>query len=273
MSSNLMINSDFNEIIGDNISSSKELALKITGFFKRYSSAENELLMDIGDKFYSHFIGMGIVRNTILELQESISHGSDIEALSDAIQERIDKQAAMATENIAELFKEKISLVTISRSSQVEDSILKHRENINHVYVLESRPMLEGASLYRKLSESGIKTTLLTDASMNIACRKADLALVGCDSLLGDGTLIHKTGTLPLFVLMHFHTKKNYVIGTSMKEEKQYSIDNYPEFRNNDCAELGISDGDCINQYFELIPRQLMDGLYNEKGFTDFSRL
>ncbi len=256
----------FSELIKDNVSGSKDLALKVSKFFQKYSYLETEQLNQFGEVLYSNFAGMGLVRNTILELQAAVISGKDIKKLSDEIRKRILKQARMATEKVASLFLERTKLVTISRSSQVEDAIVNSRNKIENVYVLESRPMLEGTSLYRRLIKLGIRATLLTDASMNIACRKADFALVGCDSILGDMSLVHKVGTFPLFSIMHYYSKKNYALGISMKEENQYNINNYPEFRNNECSELGIPDGNCINQYFELIPRHLLDGFYNENG-------
>lgn len=273
MVSKAQIDEDFIRISEDNISGSKYLAANVCAFFEDYSEEDPEKINYLGGKLYTHFAGMGIVRNTILELQNGISRGRNIHHLSMEIQKRIASQVSMAEEKVADLFTEKVRLATISRSSQVEYSIIRYSAQIEMVYVHESRPMYEGTSLYMSLVRHGVPATLLTDASMNVACRKADFALVGCDSLLGDGTLIHKIGSFPLFSLMHYYSRPNYSIGIGMKEEKKWTFDSYPEFGDHSCKELGLENGKCINKYFELVPKSFIDGFYKESGFTDFNQL
>lgn len=269
MASDGKIETEFEKVISDNTSGSRALAIMVCGLFERFSSQEPEKVRLLGEKLYSHYTGVGLVRNTIIELLGAMTSGSEIGKISGEIRNRINHQAARAVENIAPLFRERISLVTISRSSQVEEAIIRYSDRIEEVYVLESRPMLEGVGLHNELTNRGINATLLTDASMKIACGNADISLVGCDSFLGDGTLIHKTGTFPLFALMHYYSRPNYSLGMGMKEEKQWTKDSYPGFREHSCRELGISGDKCLNQYFELIPRTLIDGFCNETGFTD----
>lgn len=257
---------DYMGIRQDNISGSTKLAVRVAQFIEKYGKELREETMGLAEKLSMHFAGMGLVRNTILSLVQSLEGGSQVMGAAESLKERIREQADRALEGIAPLFSSNVKLVTISRSSQVEEAILEYRNRIDHVYLLESRPMLEGRSLHVELRRQGIASTLLTDASAAVACRKSDLALVGCDSLLGDGTLIHKTGTFPLFSMMRLHSGMNYSLGIGMKHEKQFSISSYPEIPGRGCEELGIMDGSCINQYLEKIPGHMLDGFYDENG-------
>lgn len=268
----MSIDSDLKDLASDNVSGSTELAIKVSRFFVDHAVSGPQVLEALGKSLYSHFSGMGLVRNTILELLEVLSKDGDIDKSAKEIRLRISKQSAKALENAGMLFQDKARVVTISRSSQVEDAIIKHSKNVQMVYVLESRPKLEGVAFYKSLTDNGIEATLVTDASMGIACRKSDFAFVGCDSLLGDGTLIHKIGTLPLFTVMRYFSKSNYAIGIGMKEEAEWAMGKYPQFADHGCEELGIEGGNCINRYFESVPGPLLSGFVNEKGLIQVSQ-
>ena len=261
-----IIDQDFMDISGDKVSGSTELARKVCSFFEKHAHSEPNKVQVLGENLYSLFSGMGLVRSTIKELLEALSKGKDAGKSANEIRERIAGQSAKALDKAEWIFREKISLVTISRSSQVEDAILRYSRNVKMVYVLESRPKFEGLSLYKSLVKNGINATLLADAAMSVACMKADVALAGCDSLLGDFTLIHKIGTFPLFTIMHYHSRRNYAIGMGMKEEKDWTMDTYPQMKDHACSELGIEGGNCINRYLELIPGALLDGFISDDG-------
>ncbi len=271
MSSLTPIQARYEEIMRDNVSGSSDLAVKVCRFFEDFSKSDYMKLKSYAKRIYAYFTGMGVVRNTALELISTMDDGEDIAVKCQEIQLRMNHQSSMALKKISSLFSKEVSVATISRSSQVSAAFLRYSGRIREVYVLESRPMFEGVYLHKELLKNGLRSILLTDASMGEACRKADLCLAGCDSLLGDGTLIHKAGTLPLFSTMHYYSKCNYAIGLGMKEEQNWTMDTYPEFREHPCKELGLDDGSCRNRYFEKVPHDLIDGICTETGIRKFN--
>src|SRR6266571_1109699 len=72
-----------------------------------------------------------------------------------------------------------------------------------HVYVDETRPLLQGARLTMwELLHAGISCTLITDAAAATLMRQAkvDVVLVGADRLCADGDFANKSGTYGLAV-------------------------------------------------------------------------
>ena len=84
-----------------------------------------------------------------------------------------------------------------------------HEQNKNiHVYVGETRPLLQGGRLTTwELEELGIHHTLICDnmAAVLMAKKKIDLVLVGADRIAKNGDFANKTGTYSLAVLAHYH--------------------------------------------------------------------
>src|SRR5258705_167504 len=77
-----------------------------------------------------------------------------------------------------------------------------------HVYVDETRPLLQGARLTMwELGHAGIPCTLITDAAAGTLMRQAkvDTVLVGADRICANGDFANKIGTYGLAVLARHH--------------------------------------------------------------------
>ena len=77
-----------------------------------------------------------------------------------------------------------------------------------HVYVGETRPVLQGARLTAwDLSHAGIPCTLIPDAAAGALMRQAkvDVVLVGVDRICANGDFANKIGTYGLAVLARHH--------------------------------------------------------------------
>jgi translation initiation factor 2B subunit (eIF-2B alpha/beta/delta family) len=86
-------------------------------------------------------------------------------------------------------------VLTLSASSLVERTLLTAAGDPTlTVACLESRPMLEGAALARRLAEAGVRVVLTLDALGPALVVAADLVMIGGDTLAPDG-LVHKVGT------------------------------------------------------------------------------
>jgi methylthioribose-1-phosphate isomerase len=87
-----------------------------------------------------------------------------------------------------------------------------------HVYVDETRPLLQGARLTTwELQRLGIPFTLITDsmAGQLMSLGKITKAIVGCDRIAANGDFANKIGTYSVAVLCHYHELPFYVAGPS----------------------------------------------------------
>ncbi|MFN8040227.1 MAG: S-methyl-5-thioribose-1-phosphate isomerase [Acidimicrobiales bacterium] len=83
-----------------------------------------------------------------------------------------------------------------------------------HVFVDETRPVLQGARLTAwELQRSGIACTLVADvmAGRLMAGGEVDLVVVGADRIAANGDVANKVGTYGLAVLAHHHGVPFYV--------------------------------------------------------------
>ena len=77
-----------------------------------------------------------------------------------------------------------------------------------HVYVGETRPLLQGARLTAwELTEAGVPCTIIADAAAGTLLRGAqvDVVVVGADRIAANGDFANKIGTYPLAVLAFHH--------------------------------------------------------------------
>jgi len=87
-----------------------------------------------------------------------------------------------------------------------------------HVFVGETRPVLQGARLTAwELAHAGIPCTLIADAAAGSLMRgaKVDLVLVGADRIAANGDFANKIGTYALAVLARHHNVPFYCAAPS----------------------------------------------------------
>jgi len=94
----------------------------------------------------------------------------------------------------------------------VRTALAKHQSL--HLYVLETRPYLQGARLTAtECIEDGIPFTLVADSMAGALMAKGDInaVVVGCDRVARNGDTANKIGTYNLAVLAHHHAIPFYV--------------------------------------------------------------
>jgi methylthioribose-1-phosphate isomerase len=87
-----------------------------------------------------------------------------------------------------------------------------------HVWVPETRPLLQGARLTAyELGEAGIRHTLVTDNATGAILREGGIAgvVVGADRIAANGDTANKIGTYALAVLARHHGVPFYVVAPS----------------------------------------------------------
>lgn len=85
-----------------------------------------------------------------------------------------------------------------------------------HVFVDETRPLLQGARLTAwELAKEKIPFTLITDSMAAFLMRQGKIskAFVGCDRIATNGDFANKIGTYSVAALCHVHKIPFYVVG------------------------------------------------------------
>ncbi|HXK18575.1 MAG TPA: S-methyl-5-thioribose-1-phosphate isomerase [Polyangiaceae bacterium] len=134
-----------------------------------------------------------------------------------------------------------------------------------HVYVDETRPLLQGARITAwELAKLGIEHTLICDnmAASLMAQGKIQKVFVGADRIAKNGDFANKIGTYGVAVLAHFHRIPFYAVAPSTTFDAACPTGlHIPiELRDPDEVRAGKSPADCRvhNPAFDVTPRQLI---------------
>jgi len=181
---------------------------------------------------------------------------------------RQSKQAMVkVVENTAEYIGSGKTIITHSLSSTVLGVLERLKDRNIRVIATESRPLNEGYILSRRLSEWGISTQLITDVQLGLFVAQADLALLGADSLLPDGSLVNKAGSYLLALAAHDRGVPLCVCCETFKHRKE-GVDRL-ELEEMEARELGAPSLPGVrvrNIYFDITPARLINRWIDETG-------
>ncbi len=148
-----------------------------------------------------------------------------------------------------------------------------------HVWVDETRPLLQGARLTAwELCEEGIPATLITDNMAGYVMKrgKVDCVVVGSDRIAANGDVANKIGTYTLAVIAARHDVPFYVaapistVDYDLASGEQIPIE---ERASEEVAMLGHQTEQAIcpdiaifNPAFDVTPCDLVTAIVTEKG-------
>ena len=142
-----------------------------------------------------------------------------------------------------------------------------------HVYVDETRPLLQGARITAwELGKLGIDHTLICDnmAAGLMAQGKIQKIFVGADRIAKNGDVANKIGTYGVAVLAHFHRIPFYVVAprTTFDRSCASGRDIPIEQRAADEVRAGKSPATSrvYNPAFDVTPRELITGIVLDDG-------
>ena len=156
--------------------------------------------------------------------------------------------------------------------------IAAHREGKRpHVFVDETRPLLQGARLtYYELTAAGVDATLLVDSAAAIAMQRKniDLVIVGADRIARNGDTANKIGTYGLAIAAAHHRIPFYVAAPrstfdfSLESGAQIPIEERPadevaSFAGVRTAQHGAH---AYNPAFDVTPGHLITAFVTEYG-------
>ena len=148
---------------------------------------------------------------------------------------------------------------------------------LRHVYVDETRPLLQGARLTAlELVKENIPATLVTDncAGGLMAAGKVDLVVVGADRIAANGDTANKIGTYNLAVLARYHGIPFYVAAPCSTIDPAIATGREIVIEERDPSEVTHINGrpvapagiKAFNPAFDVTPAELIDAMITERG-------
>lgn len=146
-----------------------------------------------------------------------------------------------------------------------------------HVYVDETRPLLQGSRLTAwELMHAGISCTLITDAAAAALMRQAkvDVVLVGADRICANGDFANKIGTYGLAVLARHHGVPLFcaapwsTVDTTLAEGdlipiEQRAASEVTTIAGRAIAPPGVA---ALNAAFDVTPARYVSGFLTDRG-------
>ena len=148
-----------------------------------------------------------------------------------------------------------------------------------HVYVDETRPLLQGARLTAfELFHEGIAATLITDnaAGHLMALGKIDLIVVGADRIAANGDAANKIGTYSLAVMARYHQIPFYVAAPLSTIDRNLTSGSGIIIEERCFSEVTHLGSHCLtaegvkafNPAFDVTPADLISAIITEKGIV-----
>jgi methylthioribose-1-phosphate isomerase len=156
---------------------------------------------------------------------------------------------------------------------------------IEHVWVDETRPLLQGARLTTwELSKAGIPHSLNVDsaAAFLMQTGRVDMIITGADRITKNGDAANKIGTYALAVLAGEHGIPFYIAAPSSTIDMNLESGNDIEIELREEDEVTSFAGkqaapdktDAFNPAFDVTPNRLITAIITEKGILkpDYSK-
>ena len=187
--------------------------------------------------------------------------------------DRVEREKALTQAFRTFLTNKKITapkIMLISYSSTILNQLIENKGYNFEIYILESRPLLEGIRVAETLS-SYFKTNLIIDAAMGKFIDEIDLILIGVDSVLKNGSIINKIGTFPLAVLANERNIKVYAVGDCFKYNLKSHFGKEVIIEEKPIKELYSEESQkeflkIHNYYFDITPPKYITGIISDLG-------
>jgi len=148
---------------------------------------------------------------------------------------------------------------------------------LKHVYIDETRPLLQGSRLTAwELKKLQIPSTLITDSTAAFLLQqgKVNAIIVGADRITLNGDVANKVGTYGLAVLAQYHNVPFYVAAPTSTIDfemltgheipiEQRSGTEVTSFGGRQVAPEGV---DVYSPAFDITPNELITAIITEKG-------
>ncbi|HEY3185611.1 MAG TPA: S-methyl-5-thioribose-1-phosphate isomerase [Gaiellaceae bacterium] len=142
------------------------------------------------------------------------------------------------------------------------------RELLEHVWVDETRPLLQGSRLTAwELEAAGIPHAVIADsaAASLMAAGEVDCVVTGADRIAANGDTANKIGTYALAVVAHHHGVPFYVVAPTSTVDLATPTGGEIPIEERDPAEV-TSRFPARNPAFDVTPAELITAIVTERG-------
>jgi methylthioribose-1-phosphate isomerase len=142
------------------------------------------------------------------------------------------------------------------------------RELVRHVFVDETRPLLQGSRLTAwELEAAGVPHTVIADAAAAslMAAGEVDCVVTGADRIAANGDTANKIGTYGLAVLAAHHAIPLYVVAPSSTVDPRTPTGAQIPIEERDGAEVTPRFA-ARNPAFDVTPAALISAIVTETG-------
>lgn len=155
---------------------------------------------------------------------------------------------------------------------------LAHEAGVRfHVYVDETRPVLQGSRLTSwELTQAGIDHTLICDsaAAHLMADAGIDLIIVGADRVTANGDTVNKIGTRALAIVANYHGVPFYVACPSSTLDPATASGADVDIEERPAAEVtagiaAVAGVKVRNPAFDVTPAELVTAYVTEGGIVE----
>lgn len=214
-----LVDKKFKKIVNDNTSGSSEILLELHNHLKNEKKLI-ALFPEIIELTKKQFKSFQNIQKYLNDMSLFLKKRKGLDNFFDRYDHFFKKSLISLITNAKKNLNNYSSFITISNSNTVFE-VLKEislsKKNIK-IFILESRPKLEGRILAKKLSAlPKVKVYLITEAMMAGSLKKVDAAIIGADSILVTGDVINKIGSLQLALLCTEMNKPLYVVADKNK--------------------------------------------------------
>lgn len=139
---------------------------------------------------------------------------------------------------------------------------------VEHVFVDETRPLLQGSRLTAwELGMAGVPATVITDSAAGFLMAHGEVGLVvtGADRIARNGDTANKIGTYPLAVLAQRHGIPFYVVAPTSTLDRELATGAEIPIEERDPAEVTERFA-ARNPAFDVTPAELISAIVTEEG-------
>ena len=171
----------------------------------------------------------------------------------------------------AKLVPENSLVLTHCHSSTVTRILIqaKKMKKKFRVVAFETRPRYQGRKTAKELADAGIDVTLAVDGAMQMFMKKADLVLVGADSITSRGDLINKIGTSTLAHIARLNDVSLYCAAELSKYSPETMFGTREKIEERDPKEVWDRAPRKVkirNPAFEATAAKYINGFITEAG-------
>lgn len=191
---------------------------------------------------------------------------------------RMDEDAKALAKHGAALIPDNALVLThchSSTSTMVLKEAKRQRKRFS-VVCFETRPRFQGRTTATELANAGIDVTLSVDGGMELFMKKADIVIVGADSITSRGDLINKIGTSTLAHIAHMNDVSFYCAAELFKYNPLTLFGVREKIEERDPSEVWDKPPKGLkirNPAFEVTPARYINGFITEVGVVPSSSL